>query len=371
MADAKPNYLLFCGVDISAETFTAAWVEDLQLIQTHLTPTELKPSKAVDFNQNTKGFERFEEWLLAKKGSGKTSVKVEASQVLIVLEATGNYWIKLAARMVQSGFKLAVINPKQAHNFAGSLLLRPKNDKLDAQMLARFAYTNQPTPWQPPDQLYYELYQRLVHRDSLMDLIIQVTNQASALELYPSIIQSVQMQKAELLTTLKEQLKTIDKELSDLVKKGQDEWTKTIRTIKTVPGIGLLTACWLVAASLNFTACKSGNGLVHYAGLAPVEHSSGKGPAYFAIGEGGNGRLRKAMYMASLSAMQYNPAVKEMVERMRAQHRGGKEICCAVGRKLMLIAYGVAKSQKPFDATYHVRVQEQKEQYAKKELKAS
>jgi transposase len=364
MASAKPVYRLFCGVDIAAETFTAAMIYS-EATEEHKLTNELKPSKAVEFKQSAKDFQRFAQWLLANKAP------LDPGQVLIVLEATGNYWLKLAARVDQAGFKLAVVNPKQAHDYAGSLMQKVKNDNLDAQMLCRLAYERQPAAWQPPEQIYYELYQRLIHRDSLLDLIVQVSNQSAALELYPSIVKSVQSQKEQLLSTLKEQLKTIDKELSELVKKGEDEWTENIRRIKTVTGIGVLTACWIVAVSLNLSMCESGGGLVHYAGLAPVECSSGKGPKYYVIGHGGNGRLRKAMYMASLSAMQHNPAVKALVERMRKQKRGGKEICCAVGRKLLLIAYAVARSKSEFDSEYYGRVQAQKQQYAQKGTKAS
>jgi transposase len=378
MLSIAPAYQLFCGVDISAKTFSAATLKPTPLPTAEPAPTAAPPkvSKAVSFEQTGPGFNDFEQWLLAQLQSDstrplksktesktKTEVAPPPSSVLIVLEATGHYWLKLAARMAQAGFAIAVLNPSQVHAFARSLLVKPKNDQLDAQLLARFAQTHQPAAWQPPQQLYYELYQRLAHRDSLLDFLNQARNQAAALELYPSIVASVAAQKQQLIATLEAQLKTLETELAALVKKGEDEWSTTTRLIQTIPGIGLYTALWLVTSTSNFTACPSGESLVHYAGLAPVERSSGTSVRYHPlIGHGGNGRLRKALYMASLSALQHNVAVKALVERMRSQGRAGKEICCAVARKLALLAFAVARSGQAFDPGRCEQVQAKKQQ---------
>ena len=72
------------------------------------------------------------------------------SHVLVVMEATGSYWMSLATRLVYEGFQVSVINPSQAHHFAKALLKRAKTDAINAQTLAQLASILQPDPWMPP-----------------------------------------------------------------------------------------------------------------------------------------------------------------------------------------------------------------------------
>jgi len=65
-------------------------------------------------------------------------------------EATGSYWVTLAVALHEAGFRVAVINPLQAHHFAKAHLRRAKTDNLDAQDLAQLAAALLPAPWCPP-----------------------------------------------------------------------------------------------------------------------------------------------------------------------------------------------------------------------------
>ena len=63
----------------------------------------------------------------------------------------------------------------------------------------------------------------------------------------------------------------------------------------------------------------------------------------------GPGRLRKALYFPAITALKWNPLIRDMAERLRAR---GKSKMCVVGaamRKLLHLIYGVLKHQKPFD----------------------
>jgi transposase len=69
---------------------------------------------------------------------------------LVVLEATGSYWVALAVHLHAAGYRVAVVNPMHLHNSARSLSRRAKTDALDAQLLAQFAAERQPDTWTPP-----------------------------------------------------------------------------------------------------------------------------------------------------------------------------------------------------------------------------
>lgn len=348
---AKPTYQLFCGVDIAAKTFSAALLSPPT--QAGQAPPE--PSPAHDFEQTTLHYQRFVKLLL--------KTQPDPAQILVVVEATGTYWLGLALHCSQAGLALSVINPSQTGDFARSMLIKAKNDQLDAQILARLAYTHQPKKWNPPPQLYHELNQRLVHRDQLLEMEGSLKNQLHALSYNPNLIESVKSQKEQLLASIQAQLKTLKVEITKLTDdpKTKDEWVKSIQRLQTIPGVGLLTACWLVVASLNFTTCKSAESLTQYAGLAPVERRSGTSVRKRGqLAQGGNARLRRAMYMAALSALRFNPAIKAYGERLRQAKRAFKELCCAAARKLLHIAYAMIKSGQDFDPQLYAKLVEQK-----------
>lgn len=335
MSTANPAsaYQLYVGIDISAATFTAA----------RMRP-ETKPSKAVDYQQTPDSFYKFQQDLL--------QTGLSASQILIVMEATGTYWITLALFLVQAGFAVAVINPMQAHNYAKSLLQRAKTDQLDAQTLARFGQSHKPALWNPPPPIYHELQQRLAQRAALSDLRQQVRNQLHALSVCPVVVPEVQRRMEELIRTFDAQIEAVETEIKQVVE--QDEnWSASIKLLRTIPGIGLLTACWLVVVSLNFTTCEKGESLAHYAGLVPIVRKSGSSvysPPQ--VGGGGHTQLRNMLYMAALTASQFNPLIRDFYERLKARGKAPKVARCAAARKLVLLAFAIVKIGRPFQADY-------------------
>jgi transposase len=138
------EYRCFVGVDIAA-SFAAIWTTD----------GRMQP-KAVTFSQSASGFAAFQQQLQVTRGA--------PAQTLLVLEATGSYWIALAVTLHEAGYAVAVLNPAQLHNYAQSLPRRGKTDALDAQVFMRFAAERKPAPWTPPPAVYHELRQRLVAR---------------------------------------------------------------------------------------------------------------------------------------------------------------------------------------------------------------
>jgi hypothetical protein len=118
--------------------------------------------------------------------------------------------------------------------------------------------------------------------------------------------------------------------------------------------IGLLTALWIVVTTMNFTLCSSAEQAAAYAGLVPMQRESGtsvhKRPC---IGHTGNGRLRTALYLATLSAARYNPTIKQFYDRLRGAGKPAKVARCAAARKLLHLAYAVGTNLEDFDPNYH------------------
>lgn len=330
---AAGTYELFVGIDIAATTAEIA-----------IQRPGAKASRSFTIDQTPEGFNRLVHKLQA---AGK-----EPSHVLVVMEATGSYWISLATRLVHDGFQVSVINPSQAHHFAKALLKRAKTDAIDAQTLAQLAIVLQPEPWMPPPQIYYELQQRLAQRDDLLNLRQQVRNQLHALEQYPEVIASVRTRMESLLSILQSQIDEIEVEIAAAL--NQDSaWATAAERLQSIKGIGWVTAAWTLVTTLNFTTCETVDSLTAYAGLAPMPRQSGSSVWHRpSIGHSGNGRLRTAFYMATLTAARLNPVIKPFYNRLREAGKPEKVARCAAARKLLHIAWAVVKKDQPFDPNY-------------------
>jgi transposase len=324
----RPPYHLFVGVDIAAATFTAAW-----------TPPGRSPSPPRTFDQTPTGFAAFQQHLQA--------TDVPPAATLVVLEATGSYWVALAVTLHQAGYVVSILNPAQVHSFAKAQLRRAKTDALDAQLLTQFAVERQPSAWTPPPAVYHELRQRLLLRDSLVDMRQQARNQRHALLHWPVVVAGVRQQLEELIADLSRRIKALEAEIEATLQAG--EWAASATYLQRIKGIGPLTAAWILVATLNFTLCQSPEAATAYAGLAPQPHESGtsvKGRRQ--IGHAGNGRLRTALYMATMSAAQHNPVIQPFYDRLRAAGKPMKVARCAAARKLLHLAWAVVTKQQCF-----------------------
>jgi transposase len=332
LVDPDPLYQLFVGVDIAAASFTVAWIRSSSARE-----------RARTFAQTPDGFAAFQAAL--------TTSGVEPSKTLIVLEATGSYWITLAVTLHQAGYAVSVVNPAHAHAFARSLPRRAKTDVLDAQLLTQFAVERQPSRWTPPEQVYHELRQRLLVRDGLLSMRGQARNQHHALSQWPVHIAGALDALDRVIAELDMRIATLEDELATVLRDGA--WAESADLLDSINGIGLVTTAWLLVATLNFTACHSAESAAAYAGLVPLARESGTSVRHRArIGHGGNARLRTALYMATLSAARCNPVIRAHYERLRAAGKPSKVARCAAARKLLQLAYAVVSKKQRFDPHY-------------------
>lgn len=334
MSTTSPAYQLFVGIDIAATSATITWRGE-----------HPAPRRPFTIEQTPVGYQA----LVARL----TATGLLAPQVSVVVEATSTYWVRLACALHAAGYAVSVVNPKQAHDFAKAVLQRAKTDAVDAAMLAQLGATLRPARWTPPPAAYPQFQQRLAQRDSLLALRQQVLNQHHALSQELVTVPTVLARHQELIALLDAQVAAVEAELKVLVAE-DTAWAASIRLLQTIPGVGPVTAAWLVVATLNFSSCADASSATAYAGLAPMVRQSGtsvRGRAQ--IGHSGDSRLRTALYMASLSASRYNPAVAALYGRLRAAGKPHKVARCAAARKLLHQMWAIGTSQRPFDPTHH------------------
>jgi transposase len=204
----------------------------------------------------------------------------------------------------------------------------------------------------PAPALYHELQQRLAQRDSLLHLRQPVRNQQHALQHEQVIVAAVQDWQVSRLATFDTQLRQVEQELADLVA-ADNEWAASVQRLQSIPGVGVITATWLVVGPRNFTNCPSAEAATVYVGLAPQAWQSGTSVRERAwLGHTGDSRLRTALYRTAISAARFHPDIKAFYDRLRAAGKPGKVARWAAARKLLHVAWAIGTKKQVYDRAY-------------------
>jgi transposase len=287
------------------------------------------------FPNNATGFEQLRQWL--------TTQGVE--QVHACLEATGTYSEPLALYLHAAGHRVSVINPAAVKAFAQSRLSRTKTDKVDAELIARFCQAQVPPSWTPLPPEVREL-QALVRRlESLIEMRVMEENRLSSGITIDSVRQSVE----EHLSYLNGQIKRTEELIRDHINK-HPTLKQQSELLDSIPGIAQTTAALLLAEMTEIKQYRSARQVAAYAGLVPRERQSGSSVrGRTRLSKIGNARLRRALYFPAITALRCSPFFEAWAEGLLKRGKSKMSVICAVMRKLVHLAYGVLKSEQPFD----------------------
>lgn len=263
---------------------------------------------------------------------------------LIVLEATGGYEREVVADLTEAGYRVAVINPKRARDFAKALGLVAKTDRIDARVLALFAEKVQPTPVEKTPEKQAEIQQLVARRRQLIDLRTQESNRWQ-LTHAKAARKSIQT----MLNTLEAQVRDIEKAIEALVE-ADDDWRNKTLLVESVPGLGGVTATTVVAdvPELGKLNRQQISALV---GLAPFNRDSGALQGKRSI-SGGRKSVRCVLYMAALAAKRCNPVIKAFAQRLAQHGKPHKVVITACMRKLLVILNSIIKSGRPWNPQF-------------------
>ena len=311
------------GVDIAKRKFDVALLINGKL-------------KHKVFSNNQEGFEELELWL-KKHG---------ANHVHVCLEASSTYGDELAIYMYDAGHTVSIVNPARIKGFAQSELIRTKNDKVDAGLIARFCLAMHPEPWTPEPPEMRQL-QALVRRvDALINMRTQELHRLGTA--HTTIEGSIQ----EHIAYLDRQIDILKQQIADRIKNDPDLKAKR-DLLQSIPGIGETTIAAILAELHVFERCDHVQKVVAFIGLAPRQFISGssiKGKPR--LSKVGHARLRKALYMPALVSIQCNPIIQILYHRLKGKGKNGKVVVCAIMRKLVHLIFGILKSGRPFDPNY-------------------
>lgn len=265
---------------------------------------------------------------------------------LVVMEATGRYHEEVAFELHEAGFEVIVANPARSHYYAKSLGKRVKTDKVDAQVLARFAeaQSEQLERFVPPTAQMRKFKALVRLRHDLVRDCAGAKGRLKETRLDP-IEKKLLAQRVEFFKT---QIKELDQELRVLI--NQDEALRqSEKLLLTIPGVGPITAWTLIAEVGDFNRFDSAKKLAAFAGVCPsFQHSGTSLTGTGHMSKAGNRTLRKLLYLAAIAALRTNGVFKDQYCRMVEKGKAKMTAIVAVMHKILRVAYGVLKSGSPF-----------------------
>jgi transposase len=263
------------------------------------------------------------------------------SPQIILLEASGGYEYGVVAALLAAGLTPVLINPRQVRDFARSLGILAKTDKIDAKVLAEFAFRVQPEPRPLPAAQQQELNHLLSRRRQLLEMI-QMESNRREVSPFPRVRQSIDHN----LDSLRRQLPDLEREIDDFFHQSP-LWVQQDTLLRTVPGIGSQTILSL-QAWLPELGTLNRHQIAALVGVAPFNRDSGVFRGRRMI-RGGRHKVRQALYMATLSAVRYNPVIKALFDRLTKQAgKSGKVALVACMRKFLIILNAMVKNNTPW-----------------------
>lgn len=267
---------------------------------------------------------------------------------LVVMEATGGYEATLACALQAAGLPVAVVNPRQARDFAKSMGRLAKTDAVDARMLAELAAV-------------------LVRRDDLARflrpladerqqwLAALVTRRRQLLTMLNSERQRLQITPKKLHPSIEAIVAAIKAQLDDLeeqmVGHVREHFGELDRLLQSAAGIGPVASATLIA-ELPELGRLNRREIAALVGVAPMANDSGGSKGRRRV-QGGRFEIRRVLYMAALTAVRYNPAIRSFYERLKAAGKLPKVALVACMRKLLTTLNAMVRTGKAWDKSLH------------------
>jgi transposase len=247
---------------------------------------------------------------------------------LVVMEATGGYELAGVRALQGAELPVTVVNPRQVRDFARAGGRLAKTDAIDARVLAAFGAAFRPAPLPSAEASAAAMAALVARRRQVVEIMIGEKNRLEHAE------GMVRDWIGNSLAYLKSQLAQVDEAIA-LAIAAEPERRRRFEILTSVSGVGPLTAAVLIA-ELPELGQIDRKRLAALVGVAPINRDSGLRTGERHIG-GGRASVRCALYMATLTAIRFNPFLKAFHQRLRANGKRPKVAIVAAMRKLITL----------------------------------
>jgi len=295
------------------------------------------------FSNDEKGFRAMLQWV------EKTS-KISIEKIRFCFEHTGLYSLPLSEFLSNSQIYFHLVSGLRVKRSLG--LVRGKNDKVDAQNLAKYAYLHRETltPYIMPDKTIMRLRELLTLRALFIKQLggykIYVSERKSVLKNDDS--DYLIKQSKDMIKILEKKIQETEQEAIELTQIDENIQT-TFQNIRSIKGVGIVLALSMIAYTNNFKAFDTWRKFACFAGIAPFDHTSGtsiKGKTR--VSPLGNRDLKTLLHLSAMSAIQHDPEMKAYYLKRVAEGKNKMSILNIIRNKILSRIFAVAQRQTPY-----------------------
>jgi transposase len=328
----------FVGIDISKPFF------DVAVLKTH-QPTQTLHRQ---FKQSLRGFQQFKEWLTDQ------GVLLN-EETLFCMEHTGIYNTALVSYLCENNSLVWVEMAMKIKRSEG--FVRSSTDKNDAISICKYAfrYQDRQQLWKPVDASLNKIKHLIAQRDRIVESISRLTVPVNELKEIGCIDEARQMEKLQkgVIRNLEKMKKNIEATISKNVDKDK-ELSLKVERVKSIKGIGQVTAIACLVYTRGFTSFKTAKQLACYSGVAPfTKKQSGisiRSKAH--VSSFANHKLKRLLHLCALSAIRYDKELKTYYERKLSEGKKEMSVINAVRNKLILRIFAVLRDERDFVENY-------------------
>lgn len=259
----------------------------------------------------------------------------------VALESTGRYHERLALAAHAKGLVVYLLNPRDVRHYARAMGMRGKTDRLDAQILARYAQreASELRAWTPPSAEVRRLDELVRRRGTMVKHLAAIKQSAAdCAEMRDPV--------APLLGEFDKVIDALDTQIAqaaaDLSLDSED-----FEHITSVPGIGLLSGSVLLGLFQRL-ADRGADAVIAFLGFDPRPMDSGQKVGQRRLSKRGPAEWRRLLFNAAMSASR-TKAWKPHYEHERAKGLSRTAALVVLARKLVRVAFGLFKSHSHFD----------------------
>ena len=264
---------------------------------------------------------------------------VKLAPTLIIAEATGGLEMRLAGELAAKSLPVAIINPRQARDFAKATGQLAKTDLVDAAILAAFARAIRPVVRPIKDADIRDLDDLVTRRRQLVEMRVQEMLRLGT---------ASKVQKKSLaahITWLDKRITDLDDDLTKRLR-ASDAWRAKDDLLRGIPGVGAVTSLTMLAKCPELGKLNRRE-IAALTGVAPLAKDSGKHRGKRFIW-GGRADVRAVLYMATVSAIRFNSRIKAFADRLKQAGKPSKVVIVACMRKLLTIMNAMLKNNTPW-----------------------
>ncbi len=254
----------------------------------------------------------------------------------VICEATGGYERAVVAALHAAAIAVSVINPARVRQFARASGELAKTDPIDAAMLTAFgqAFAPEPTPARTATEI--KMTALVTRRAQLLELLVAERQRADI-----CVEPSLRKLFTAWLAQMEKQMAKVEALMEQLLAE-QTTLASQVRRLDEITGIGRITAVTVLATMPELGQLNRRQAAA-LAGLCPYNRDSGQWAGKRCI-SGGRAEVRRALYMAALSASRSNHLLKPFYDRLIAAGKPGKVALTAVMRKLIVLMNHLLKN---------------------------